>query len=93
MLANIRQGSNTLTVTAVKAVMCGAEAIQVVSALLRHGPDRLEAIRREMVEWMKEHEYDSLKQMIGSMNLQRSPNPTMFERAHYIHLLQTWQPA
>jgi dihydroorotate dehydrogenase (fumarate) len=77
---------------AIKALMCGAQAVQIVSVLLRHGPHQLETIRREMVAWMEEHEYESLEQMIGSMNLERCPRPRMFERANYIHLLQTWQP-
>ena len=41
-------------------------------------------------EWMEQHDYDSLEQMRGSMNLRRCPNPHAFERANYVHVLQSW---
>ncbi len=76
---------------AVKAVMCGAHAVQIVSALLRHGPERLLLLRRELEDWLEEHEYHSLAQMRGSMSLARSPDPHAYERANYLHMLQSWQ--
>ncbi len=79
-------------VDAVKAVMCGASAVQVVSALLRHGPERLAVLRGELVEWLEENEYDSLAEMHGSMSLLRCPDPHAFERVNYVKLLQSWLP-
>jgi len=76
---------------AIKATMAGANAVQVVSALLHHGPGQLKKIREEMVRWMEEHEYESLAQMHGSMNLLRCPDPAAFERANYTRILQTWR--
>jgi dihydroorotate dehydrogenase (fumarate) len=75
---------------AVKAIMAGADAIQVVSALLRHGPEHLATLRRDLALWLEEHEYDSLEQMKGSMNLERCPNPAAHERANYMTILQSW---
>lgn len=76
---------------AVKAVMAGASGVQVVSALLHHGPDQLRRIREEMVRWMEDHEYESMQQMLGSMSLLRCPDPAAFERANYTRILQTWR--
>jgi dihydroorotate dehydrogenase (fumarate) len=42
---------------AVKAVMAGADVLQIVSLILRHGPHALEALQKEFVQWMAEHEY------------------------------------
>lgn len=78
-------------VEAIKAVMAGADAVQMVSALLRRGPEYLRTMREEMERWMEEHEYDSLQQMRGSMNLSRSPDPAALERANYIRILQGWR--
>src|SRR5262245_17603494 len=78
------------TLDAVKAVMAGADAVQIVSALLRHGPEQLTALRRDLALWLEEHEYDSLAQMKGSMNLLRCPNPAAHERANYMTILQSW---
>jgi dihydroorotate dehydrogenase (fumarate) len=76
---------------AVKAVMVGAHAVQIVSALLQHGPEHLMTLRREVAEWMEDHGYDSLAQMRGSMNLARCPDPKAYERANYMLILQSWQ--
>ncbi len=78
-------------VDATKAVMAGAHAVQMVSALLKNGPTYLGKVRDQMAEWMEQHEYDSLKQMQGSMNLSRSPDPSAYERANYMHILKSWQ--
>ncbi len=79
---------------AIKAVMAGASAVQLVSTLLQHGPERLATIRGEMKQWMEEHEYESVAQMCGSMSLKRCPDPGAFERGNYMRILQTWrQPA
>lgn len=75
---------------AIKAVMAGADAVQVVSTLLRHGPDHLTNLRRDLALWLEDHEYESLEQMKGSMNLLRCPNPGAHERANYMSILQSW---
>jgi dihydroorotate dehydrogenase (fumarate) len=84
-------GVHTAT-DAIKAVMAGANAVQIVSALLQHGPERLIVIRRELTQWMEEREYESIAQMHGSMSLMRCPDPAAFERGNYVKLLQTWRP-
>ncbi len=76
---------------AVKAVMAGADAVQVVSTLLRHGPEQLTSLRRDLALWLEEHEYDSLAQMKGSMNLLRCSNPAAHERVHVMTILQSWR--
>jgi dihydroorotate dehydrogenase (fumarate) len=77
---------------AVKAIMTGAHAIQVVSALIKHGPEYLGTLQKGLTEWMEQHEYESVVQMQGSMNLQRSPDPGAFERANYVKALVSYAP-
>ena len=76
---------------AVKSVMVGADAVQIVSALLIHGPSRLGHIREELARWLEAHEYESLSQMRGSMSLLNSPDPAAFERGNYMRILQSWR--
>jgi dihydroorotate dehydrogenase (fumarate) len=76
---------------ALKAVMAGAHGVQVVAALLQNGPGYLAIIVRDLVRWLEQHEYDSLSQAQGSMNLMRSPDPGAFERGNYMKVLQTWR--
>jgi dihydroorotate dehydrogenase (fumarate) len=88
----VRGGVHT-AVDAVKAVMAGAHAVQMVSALLRHGPEHLRAVREATAHWLEAHEYESLRQLRGSMNLQHCPDPQAYARANYIHVLQSWRSA
>jgi dihydroorotate dehydrogenase (fumarate) len=74
----------------IKAVMCGAQAVQMVSALLKHGPAHLTLVRNRLASWLDDHDYESLRQMQGSMSLRRCANPRAYERANYVHILQSW---
>jgi dihydroorotate dehydrogenase (fumarate) len=77
---------------AVKAVMAGADVVQMVSALLRHGPERLRVVREEFASWLVGHEYESIEQLRGSMSQLRCPDPTAYERAQYLKVLRGWKP-
>jgi dihydroorotate dehydrogenase (fumarate) len=70
--------------------MAGAHAVQMVSALLQRGPGYLKQMRDHLARWLEEHEYESLRQMQGSMSLQRCGNPRAYERANYMKVLQSW---
>lgn len=76
---------------AVRAIMAGADCVQVVSALLRHGPERMGKLVAEVREWLEQRDYDSLEQAKGSMNLKRCPDPRGFERVNYVQVLQSWR--
>jgi len=78
-------------VEAVKALMAGASAVQIVSALLHYGPEYLADIQNDLERWMEVNEYSSLRQLRGSMNHKRSPDPAAFERANYMRILQSWR--
>ncbi|WP_309398344.1 dihydroorotate dehydrogenase-like protein [Cerasicoccus maritimus] len=78
---------------AIKAVMCGADVVQVVSELLTDGVERLSDLRCEMSRWMEDKEYESLAQMKGSMSYRHAPNPEVIERGNYMRILQSWEPA
>lgn len=77
---------------AIQAVMAGAHAVQMVSAVLKHGPEHLGVVRGDLVRWMEQHEYVSIRQMQGSMSLQRCPDPSAFERGNYMRVLLSWHP-
>jgi dihydroorotate dehydrogenase (fumarate) len=77
---------------AIAAIMTGAHGVQMVSALLKNGPEHLKRVRGEVEAWVEAHEYTSLDQMRGSLNLARSGDPAAFERANYMHILSGWRP-
>jgi dihydroorotate dehydrogenase (fumarate) len=76
---------------AIKAIMTGAAAVQMVSALLIHGPGHLGKVLGQMKEWMEQNEYSSVRLMQGSMSLSRCPDAHAFERANYMRVLQSWR--
>jgi len=76
---------------AIKALMAGADTVQMVSALLKRGAGWLGKVLADMTQWMEEHEYSSLDQLRGSMNLRTCPNPEAFERGNYLRILQGWR--
>jgi dihydroorotate dehydrogenase (fumarate) len=74
-----------------KAILAGANAVQVVSLPLEHGPRSLTVLLEGLVAWMNEHEYRSVDQMRGALNLKHCPDPSAHERANYIKTLQSWK--
>jgi dihydroorotate dehydrogenase (fumarate) len=76
-------------IDAVKAVMAGADCVQIVSALLKHGPGNLRRIRDEFARWGDEHGYESVRDLRGCLSLERCPNPESLERGNYIKVLQS----
>jgi dihydroorotate dehydrogenase (fumarate) len=67
----------------IKATMAGAHGAQMVSSLLRHGPNHLRTVRAEVESWMVEHEWNSLNEMRGNMSFERIPDPAAYERANF----------
>ena len=75
----------------VKLLMVGADVTMLCSSLMRHGVNHIRHVERELREWMEEHEYESVKQMQGSMSQQRCPDPGAFERAQYMRAVKGMQ--
>ena len=75
---------------AIKAIMAGADVVQMVSALLKNGPEHLKVVLDDMRAWLQEHDYASIEQAKGSMSLLRCPDPRSYERANYMKMLRTW---
>jgi dihydroorotate dehydrogenase (fumarate) len=76
---------------AVKALLAGAHTVQVVSAVLKHGPRYVTSLLNGMDHWLTEHGYENIDQVRGAMNHSRCPDPSAFERANYIRILQSWK--
>jgi len=43
-----------------------------------------------MLAWMQEHEYQSIRQMQGSMSQQSVADPSAFQRANYVRVLSSY---
>lgn len=74
----------------VKALLAGADVVQVVSVLLQFGPEYLGKILKNFQQWMEDHGYSSIDELRGALSLSRCPNPEAFERGNYMRVLQSW---
>jgi len=72
---------------ALKMLMVGADVTMLCSTVIRHGIPQIAMIEREMADWLKEHEYESVSQLKGSLSQKNCPEPAAFERAQYMKAL------
>lgn len=80
-------------IDAVKAIMAGADAVQIVSALLQNGVQHLKVVRDGFDQWGDQHGYESIDQVRDSMSLAHSSHPRASERKNYLRILQSWKQA
>lgn len=78
-------------IDAAKALMAGADAVQVVSCLLINGPSHVRSMLDELQHWMEEKAYASVDEVRGCLNYLRCPDPEALERANYMRVLKSWQ--
>jgi len=74
-----------------KAMMSGADAVQMAGVLLEHGPEYIEVVLEHLVAWMQEKEYVSIEQMKGSISLHHTSNPAAYQRANYMRILTDYR--
>jgi dihydroorotate dehydrogenase (fumarate) len=75
---------------ALKMVMAGADVTMLCSVLLSRGLGVIREIENEMASWLAEHDYQSLRQLHGSMSQKYCADPAAFERAHYMRALLSY---
>jgi dihydroorotate dehydrogenase (fumarate) len=71
-----------------KLLMAGAKITQMASVLLRRGIGYVRTLELELLTWLEEHEYTSVRQLQGSVSQLHCPDPSAFERAQYVRTLQ-----
>ena len=74
-----------------KAMMAGAKVAMMASTLLYNGEQYVGPLLSELENWMKEHEYESIRQMQGSMSQEAVAEPAAFERANYMKVLNSFR--
>ncbi len=74
-----------------KMLMVGSSVTMMCSALLKNGASHITKVLDEMQKWMEEHEYESVRQMIGSMSHKSVREPAAFERANYMKVLNSYR--
>jgi dihydroorotate dehydrogenase (fumarate) len=77
-------------VDVLKAVLAGADAVQLVSSLLSGGPEQLTMLLTGLKTWLERIKCETLADVRGAMNLTTSADPAAEERAGYLSVLQEW---
>ncbi len=75
----------------IKMVMVGAKVTQMLSCLLKFGITHISDVIKKVETWMEENEYESLDQMRGSMSYMNVADPSLFERANYMKVLNSYK--
>ena len=74
----------------IKAILAGADAVQLVSALLRHGASHISVLRDGLTAWMTKRQLATVSVIRGRVSLAWRTDPSAFERGTYIRMLQAW---
>jgi dihydroorotate dehydrogenase (fumarate) len=76
-----------------KMLLVGARVTMLCSVLLQRGPGQIRVLEQGVREWLEENEYDSVRQLQGSMSQKHCPDPSAFERAQYMKAISSYRPA
>lgn len=76
-----------------KYLLAGADVVMTTSALLRHGPAHLRTLRDGLTQLLAERGLDALAPIRGRMSQKNVADPTLFERANYVRMLQGYEPS
>jgi dihydroorotate dehydrogenase (fumarate) len=77
----------------VKYLLAGADVVMTASSLLRHGPQHIRTLVTGLGKWLGSRGYHSVGQMRGTLSQLCVADPTSFERANYLRIMQEYRPA
>ncbi|MBD3235077.1 MAG: dihydroorotate dehydrogenase-like protein [Candidatus Eisenbacteria bacterium] len=70
--------------TMIKQLLAGAHAVQVVSALYRHGPAHIRKMLDELQAWMAAKGFRSIDEFRGKLSQAQSADPALYERVQFM---------
>ncbi len=74
-----------------KAILCGADVVQLASVLLERGPGHLGVIRAQLAQWLDDKKYVSSDEARGVLSLGATPDQHAWERLQYMRVLGSGQ--
>ncbi len=72
----------------VKQLLAGASAVQICSALYKHGVGRIGEMLGEVAAWMEGQSFSSITDFRGRMSQSESENPAAYERVQFMKTSQ-----
>lgn len=72
----------------IKYLLAGADVTMTASALYKNGISYISTMEKSLLLWMDSMNFQSLEYFKGSMNQTNISDPTAYERANYIRILE-----
>ena len=72
----------------IKYLLAGADVAMTASSLYRNGIPYLKTMNKELQDWMFRMGFDDIASFKGSMSQQHVADPSAYERANYIKILE-----
>jgi len=76
----------------IKALLAGADSVYLCSVLLNKGPNYCAELLKQLEQWLAEYEYESIKQMQGSVSQSCSLDPAAYEHSNYVNVIKSYHP-
>ena len=77
------------SIEVIKYILAGADIAMTASALYKNGIGYIKTMNKELEAWMLVKEFDSISSFRGIMSQQHISDPTFYERANYIKILES----
>ena len=74
----------------VKYLLVGADVVMTTAALLRYGLEHMATLVEDLGDWLAAREIDSIAGIRGRMSRGALSDPTAFDRANYVQILQSY---
>lgn len=75
----------------IKALLAGADAVYLCSVLLTKGAEHCAELLKQLNHWLIEHEYESIKQMQGSVSQFCAIDPASYEHSNYRDVIKSYR--
>ncbi len=71
----------------VKMLLAGADCVQVVSAVYKHGPAQITSMIKDLEDWMGRKKFETIDSFRGKLSRKELKDPFVYKRAQYIDIL------
>ena len=71
----------------IKMILAGADAVQVVSTIYKHGPQQITKMLEDIEIWMANKQYDTVDDFKGNLSKKNVKDPFAYRRAQYVDIL------
>lgn len=75
----------------IKHLLAGADVVQVVSLLYLKGVDYISNLLTNLGAWMDSHNFDSIEDFKGKLNIENIDSPEAYERSQFMRYLRSYQ--